>query len=73
MLKKILWKHSFCLKKNVKQFSTLKDKFHCATITTPIFYINSEPHIGHLYTLLLADCISRWHTFKEFRVVFTNG
>ena len=29
-------------------------------ITTPIFYVNAEPHIGHLYTALLADAYARW-------------
>ncbi|XP_049850410.1 probable methionine--tRNA ligase, mitochondrial [Schistocerca gregaria] len=30
-------------------------------ITTPIFYVNGEPHIGHLYSVLLADALARWH------------
>ena len=29
--------------------------------TTPIFYVNSWPHIGHLYTALLADAHARHH------------
>jgi methionyl-tRNA synthetase len=28
-------------------------------ITTPIFYVNSKPHIGHLYSMLLADSFKR--------------
>ncbi|KAK9471642.1 tRNA synthetases class I (M)-domain-containing protein [Dipodascopsis tothii] len=29
-------------------------------ITTPIFYINAAPHIGHMYSMVFADCIKRW-------------
>ena len=28
-------------------------------VTTPIFYINSRPHIGHFYTVLLSDAVKR--------------
>jgi methionyl-tRNA synthetase len=30
-------------------------------VTTPIFYVNSAPHVGHLYTSLLADAAARYH------------
>lgn len=30
-------------------------------ITTPIYYVNSRPHVGHLYTSLLADATSRYY------------
>lgn len=30
-------------------------------ITTPIYYVNDKPHIGHAYTTILADVISRFH------------
>lgn len=33
-------------------------------ITTPIFYVNAKPHIGHLYTVILADAAHRWATIK---------
>ncbi|KAI5956573.1 MSM1 [Candida jiufengensis] len=29
-------------------------------VTTPIFYVNASPHIGHLYSMLIADTRSRW-------------
>ncbi|BCR91956.1 methionine--tRNA ligase MSM1 [Aspergillus chevalieri] len=29
-------------------------------VTTPIFYVNSSPHIGHFYTMVIADIIKRW-------------
>ncbi|OOF97884.1 hypothetical protein ASPCADRAFT_205159 [Aspergillus carbonarius ITEM 5010] len=31
-------------------------------VTTPIFYVNAAPHVGHLYTMVLADVIKRWRT-----------
>ena len=34
-------------------------------ITTPIFYVNSSPHIGHLYTALLADAQARYQDLLE--------
>ena len=30
-------------------------------ITTPIYYVNSNPHLGHAYTTILADCLTRFH------------
>ncbi|KAJ2532508.1 methionyl-tRNA synthetase [Coemansia sp. RSA 1935] len=42
------------------QFSTSihpKSKFY---VTQPIFYVNSEPHIGHFYTMVLSDTIKRF-------------
>ncbi|KAJ6125062.1 hypothetical protein N7471_012379 [Penicillium samsonianum] len=29
-------------------------------VTTPIFYVNAAPHVGHLYTMVIADIIKRW-------------
>ena len=29
-------------------------------ITTPIFYVNADPHVGHLHSIVLADVLSRW-------------
>ncbi len=37
-------------------------------ITTPIFYANSAPHVGHLYTVLLADAQVRWTSLKNLQV-----
>lgn len=35
-------------------------------ITTPIYYVNAEPHIGHTYTTILADTLARfWRTFGK--------
>jgi len=30
-------------------------------VTTPIYYVNDAPHIGHAYTTVTADAIARWH------------
>ena len=30
-------------------------------VTTPIYYVNDAPHIGHAYTTILADVFSRYH------------
>lgn len=29
--------------------------------TTPIYYVNAKPHIGHAYTTIVADAVARWH------------
>ncbi|KAI9369928.1 putative methionyl-tRNA synthetase [Aspergillus egyptiacus] len=29
-------------------------------VTTPIFYVNAAPHVGHLYTMVIADILKRW-------------
>ncbi|XP_039266187.2 methionine--tRNA ligase, mitochondrial-like [Styela clava] len=43
-------------------------------VTTPIFYVNSQPHLGHLYTATLADVAGRWQRLKNGKeVVFATG
>jgi len=42
-------------------------------ITTPIYYINDVPHIGHAYTTVVADIIARWHRLKGDDVFFLTG
>ena len=29
-------------------------------VTTPIYYVNDEPHIGHTYTTVVADAVARY-------------
>jgi methionyl-tRNA synthetase len=41
--------------------------------TTPIYYANGSPHIGHAYTTLLADTLGRFHRLFEIPVRFTTG
>ena len=45
----------------------------CRHITTPIFYPNASPHLGHLYSSLLADVQFRWNRFKGRDTKFTTG
>ena len=43
-------------------------------VTTPIFYVNADPHIGHLHSALLADATARWHRIAgNSSVMFTTG
>ena len=39
-------------------------------LTTPLYYVNDEPHIGHAYTTILADVISRIHKIQDKDVYF---
>ena len=34
-------------------------------ITTPIYYVNDNPHIGHAYTSIVCDVLSRYYRLKE--------
>lgn len=42
-------------------------------ITTPIYYINDKPHIGHAYTTLVSDTLSRYRRLKGEDVFFLTG
>ena len=42
-------------------------------ITTPIFYVNDAPHIGHAYTTIVADTIARFFKLSGRNVLFTTG
>jgi len=42
-------------------------------ITTPIYYINDIPHIGHAYTTIAADVLSRYYKSKGEKVFFLTG
>ena len=42
-------------------------------ITTPIYYVNSEPHLGHAYTTIAADVLARYHRQKGDDVFFLTG
>ena len=41
--------------------------------TTPIFYVNAKPHLGHFYTMTLADVRNRWCKFNNRPTFFTTG
>jgi methionyl-tRNA synthetase len=42
-------------------------------VTTPIYYPNGVPHIGHAYSSLIADVIARWQRMNGAKVRFTTG
>ena len=42
-------------------------------VTTPIYYVNAEPHIGHAYSTILADFIYRFHIMLGYDSYFTTG
>ena len=42
-------------------------------ITTPIYYVNGQPHIGHAYTSIAADVLARWMRLEGRDVFFLTG
>ncbi|MFN7946872.1 MAG: methionine--tRNA ligase [Blastocatellia bacterium] len=42
-------------------------------VTTPIYYVNSYPHLGHLYTTLIADTVARYKRQRGCDVFFLTG
>ncbi len=42
-------------------------------LTTPIYYVNGPPHIGHAYTSVAADVLARWKRLDGFDVHFLTG
>lgn len=50
--------------------ATKNNKFY---ITTPIYYANAKPHIGHAYTTITADVLARYHRMRGEEVFFLTG
>jgi methionyl-tRNA synthetase len=48
----------------------MKSKFY---LTTPIYYVNGAPHIGHAYTSIASDVLARWKRLDGFDVFFLTG
>jgi len=42
-------------------------------VTTPIYYVTARPHLGSLYSTLLADVVARWEKLKGKKVFFLTG
>ncbi|MCH9816688.1 MAG: methionine--tRNA ligase [Actinomycetia bacterium] len=42
-------------------------------VTTPIYYVNDAPHIGHAYTSVAGDVITRWHRQHGESVIYLTG
>ena len=43
------------------------------SVTTPIYYVNDEPHLGHAYCTILADVLARYHRLRGEPVFFLTG
>jgi methionyl-tRNA synthetase len=48
----------------------MKEKFY---LTTPLYYVNDIPHIGHAYTTIAADVLARYKRSKGYDVFFLTG
>ena len=42
-------------------------------LTTPLYYVNARPHLGHAYTTVVADCLSRFKKMQGFDVCLLTG
>lgn len=42
-------------------------------VTTPIYYVNAKPHLGHAYTTIVADCLNRFHKALGQETFFLTG
>lgn len=42
-------------------------------ITTPIYYVNARPHIGHAYTTIVCDTVARWSRMRGVDTFFLTG
>lgn len=58
-----------------RTYSTLNSMSQKKTfyVTTPIYYVNDVPHIGHAYTTIAADCVARYKRLKGYDVFFLTG
>ncbi|ORY00001.1 methionyl-tRNA synthetase-like protein [Clohesyomyces aquaticus] len=55
------------------QFSTQPSTEKPYYVTTPIFYVNAAPHVGHLYSMVLTDILKRWQQLKGNRAILCTG
>jgi methionyl-tRNA synthetase len=42
-------------------------------VTTPIYYVNARPHLGHAYTTIVGDALTRWHRLLGDDVHYLTG
>ena len=42
-------------------------------ITTPIYYVNARPHLGHAYTTIIADVATRFQAMRRAETFFLTG
>lgn len=50
-----------------------KESLRTFYVTTPIYYANSLPHLGHLYTMIVADAVHRYKEQRGFETYFLTG
>jgi methionyl-tRNA synthetase len=48
----------------------MQKKFY---VTTPIYYVNAEPHLGHAYSTVLADFLRRFYSMRGYDAYFLTG
>lgn len=41
--------------------------------TTPIYYVNGRPHIGHIFTTTLVDCLTKWYKIRGIDCIYSTG
>ena len=42
-------------------------------VTTPIYYVNANPHLGHAYTTIVADTVNRFYKLMDYETFFLTG
>ncbi|NCO66201.1 MAG: class I tRNA ligase family protein, partial [Solirubrobacter sp.] len=50
--------------------NSAKNSFY---VTTPIYYVNDVPHIGHAYSTIIADVLARYKRLTGYDVLFLTG
>ncbi|CDK27277.1 unnamed protein product [Kuraishia capsulata CBS 1993] len=53
--------------------SSKRDLGEALYVTTPIFYVNAKPHLGHFYSMFLCDMRIRWEKLRGYDTFFTTG
>lgn len=56
-----------------KRYTFYFSQMNSFYVTTPIYYANSLPHLGHLYTTIVADVLHRYKKQRGFEVFFLTG
>src|SRR5678810_973757 len=58
---------------NLVSSDTVMDSKNTFYITTPIYYVNDVPHIGHAYTTVAGDVLTRWRRLWGDEVFYLTG
>lgn len=54
-------------------YNKLENSVRTFFITTPIYYVNANPHLGHAYSTILADAATRFHKLMGDKTLFLTG